>query len=136
MPQVNKPGYAVGFQAVRDVRHMRSSSCHSMRGVPERVAELAQLAHTSRVVPVGQPVASIVCEVNQTITASVGGRKAGPRWRAEAESTARVEKTRKALRPMIRDGEGAAYIIEPASCRPEATSTPVGLLMECRGRHW
>jgi hypothetical protein len=109
--QVNEPGCAVAFQAVRDVRHMRSSSCHSMRGVRERGAQSAQLAHTSRVVSAGQLAASIVCEVNQTITASVGSRKAGPRWRAELEGTARVEKTRKALRPMIRDGERAAYVI-------------------------
>jgi hypothetical protein len=99
MPQVSKPGCAVGLQAVRDVRHLRSSSCHSMRGVRERVAQLPQLARTSRVVPVGRLAASLVCEANQTITASVARLKAGPRWRAEAESTARFVKTRKALRP-------------------------------------
>lgn len=30
----------------------------------------------------------------------------------------------------------AAYVIKTASYRPEATSTAVGLLVECRGRHW
>jgi hypothetical protein len=115
---------------------MRSSPRHAMRAVRERLARLAQLDRTRRVVTLGQLAPPIVREVNQTVTASVVSGKAGLRWRAEAQSTARVEKTRKALRRMIQDGERAAYVIKTASYRPEATSTAVALLVECRGRHW
>ena len=72
MPQVNEPGSAVAFQAVRDVRKMHSPPRHAMRRVRERVA---QLPHMNRVVTLAQPTVSIVHEVNQTITASVVNRK-------------------------------------------------------------
>ena len=54
----------------------------------------------------------------------------------QAKSRPRVEKTREALRRKIRNGERAAYVTKTTSHRPEATSTALGLPLECRDRGW
>lgn len=136
MPQVNEPGCAVAFQAVRDVRKMHSPPRHAMKLVRERVA---QLPHMSRVVTLAQLTASIVHEVNQTITASVINGKEMELRDLRAPAVA--------IPSLLEDRQVAAQLTErtasiwrcsyrAASYRPEARSTAVALLVECRGRHW
>jgi hypothetical protein len=132
--QVNEPGFARAFQAVREVRKMHSPH-HQMRVVRERGGELAQWAQMDCVVVQGSAGGPDLTRGQQTIAASVVRGRAGLLWRAEAESTARVNETRKALRPVIWRAERAPNVIETANGWWEAMLSAIGSRVECRGRY-
>jgi PAS domain S-box-containing protein len=87
-----------------------STDVHDFRQVQDELRNAqAELAHMTRVMTMGELTASIAHEVNQPLGAIVTSAAAGARWLASKPP--QIDKARRALERIAKDGKRAAEII-------------------------
>ena len=88
-----------------------STDVHDFRQVQEELRNTqAELAHTTRVLTMGELTASIAHEVNQPLGAIVASAGACERWLAA--NPPQMEKARRALERIVNDGRRAGEVIK------------------------
>jgi PAS domain S-box-containing protein len=88
-----------------------STDVHEFRQVQEELRNTqAELAHTTRVLTMGELTASIAHEVNQPLGAIVASAGACERWLSATPP--QMEKARRALERIVNDGKRAAEVIK------------------------
>ena len=88
-----------------------STDVHDFRQMQEELRNTqAELAHTTRVLTMGELTASIAHEVNQPLGAIVASAGASQRWLAAKPP--QMEKARRALERIVNDGRRAGEVIK------------------------
>jgi C4-dicarboxylate-specific signal transduction histidine kinase len=88
-----------------------STDVHDWRQAQEELRNAqAELAHTTRVLTMGELTASIAHEVNQPLGAIVASAGAAERWLASQPP--QMEKARRALERIVNDGKRAGEVIK------------------------